>query len=213
MKRMLLFIIISALVLSGCSLTYIQPVEPQTVVDIKTVPTEAPVSQDVPGTSPATAMPAQDNASVPTVTPIPQPTQNAPVCTLSVTCKTAIANSDRLNPAVKDILSPDGIIFAEQKVTFTSGESVYDVLYRTMRDNGIHLESTTTPAYDVRYIEGIGNLYELDCGELSGWMYRVNGEFPGYGCSNFTVSDGDVIEWVYTCDLGRDVGGEGVTQR
>lgn len=43
-------------------------------------------------------------------------------------------------------------------------------------------------------------------GPLSGWMYKVNGEFPGYGSSKYKLSNGDVIEWVYTCDLGRDVG-------
>ena len=37
-------------------------------------------------------------------------------------------------------------------------------------------------------------------------MYRVNGEFPNKGCSDYKLSDGDFIEWVYTCDLGRDVG-------
>ena len=38
-------------------------------------------------------------------------------------------------------------------------------------------------------------------------MYSVNGEFPNYGCSAYALQDGDVICWVYTCDLGEDVGG------
>ena len=42
----------------------------------------------------------------------------------------------------------------------------------------------------------------------SGWMYKVNGWFPNYGCSRYQLKDGDVIEWVYTCDLGKDVGGD-----
>ncbi len=40
-------------------------------------------------------------------------------------------------------------------------------------------------------------------------MYKVNGWFPNYGCSRYQVEDGDVIcwvYWVYTCDLGADVG-------
>jgi hypothetical protein len=56
-------------------------------------------------------------------------------------------------------------------------------------------------------VEGIGNLYELDCGELSGWSYKGNGEFPSVGCSLYKLENGDTVEWVYTCDLGRDVGG------
>ncbi len=37
-------------------------------------------------------------------------------------------------------------------------------------------------------------------------MYQVNGEFPNYGCSKYKLKDGDRIAWVYTCDLGKDVG-------
>ena len=38
-------------------------------------------------------------------------------------------------------------------------------------------------------------------------MYQVNDWFPNYGCSRYQLQDGDVIHWVYTCDLGYDVGG------
>lgn len=56
------------------------------------------------------------------------------------------------------------------------------------------------------YVQGIHYLYEFSCGPLSGWMYRVDGEFPNYGCSKYELRDGQVIEWVYTCALGSDVG-------
>ena len=61
--------------------------------------------------------------------------------------------------------------------------------------------------YGSVYVQGINHLYEFSCGELSGWMYKVNGVFPNYGCSKYVLKNGDKIEWVYTCDLGRDVGG------
>ena len=73
--------------------------------------------------------------------------------------------------------------------------------------NKIHLEFEDTPIYNSVYIEGIANIYEFDCGELSGWMYKVNGWFPNYGCSRYQLKAGDKIEWVYTCDLGNDIGG------
>ena len=38
-------------------------------------------------------------------------------------------------------------------------------------------------------------------------MYTVNGWFPNYGCSKYVLQDKDVIQWIYTCDLGRDIGG------
>ncbi len=61
--------------------------------------------------------------------------------------------------------------------------------------------------YNSAYIEGINNLYEFDCGSLSGWMYKVNEWFPNYGCSRYELKNGDDVVWCYTCDLGYDVGG------
>ena len=90
---------------------------------------------------------------------------------------------------------------------FHEGESVFNILRRETKKNKIHMEFVNTPVYGTAYIEGIGNLYEFDCGELSGWMYKVNGVFPSRGSSNVKLKPGDVIEWVYTCDLGADVGG------
>ncbi len=99
------------------------------------------------------------------------------------------------------------MIFPETEVTFYEGESVFNVLTREMKKARIHMEYVNTPIYNSAYIEGINNLYEFDVGELSGWMYKVNGWFPNYGCSRYQLKDGDAVEWVYTCDLGKDVGG------
>ena len=112
-----------------------------------------------------------------------------------------------LKPEKAEIVPADGVIFAEQTVVFYDGESVFNLLKREMKKNKIHMEFVNTPIYNSAYIEGIANLYEFDCGELSGWMYRVNGWFPNYGCSRYSLKPGDRVEWVYTCDLGRDVGG------
>ncbi len=45
-----------------------------------------------------------------------------------------------------------------------------------------------------------GNLYEFDAGELSGWLYSVNGWFPNYGSSRYQLKSGDTICWVYSID-------------
>lgn len=137
-------------------------------------------------------------------------------CTLSVTCRTILNNRERLREEKRTAVPADGVIFSEREVEFYEGESVFNVTLREMKRNKIHFEFTSTPIYHSAYIEGIANIYELDCGELSGWMYRVNGEFPGFGCSRYTLSDGDRVEWIYTCELGRDIGGyfeEGGGQR
>lgn len=150
---------------------------------------------------------------VPQGKPIPVEPENAVItdkeltCTLSVRCDTILQNIAWLDSEKVDIVPKDGVIFAEKIVTFYEGESVFNLLMREMKRNKIHMEFENTPIYNSAYIEGIANLYEFDCGELSGWMYKVNGWFPNYGCSRYQLKAGDKVEWVYTCDLGVDVGG------
>ncbi|MDO5478967.1 MAG: DUF4430 domain-containing protein [Clostridia bacterium] len=127
-------------------------------------------------------------------------------CTISVRCDTVFNHGDLIDAAILESLPANGVVLMPMQVEFYDGESVFDVLARTLRSNNIHMEFTNTPMYKSAYIEGIANLYEFDCGELSGWMYKVNGIFPDYGSSLYEVKNGDIIEWVYTCDKGKDVG-------
>lgn len=127
--------------------------------------------------------------------------------TLSVSAATILDNLNIFDKDKLEVLPKDGIIYVPKKVVFYEGESVFDVLLREMKANKIHMEFVMTPIYNSNYIEGIHNIYEFDCGELSGWMYKVNEWFPNYGSSRYMLQDGDIVEWVYTCDLGRDVGG------
>lgn len=134
-------------------------------------------------------------------------TDNTLKCTFSISCATVLDNMDMLDKSKKEIIPDDGWVLKPVTVTFNEGESVFDVLKQACKDNKIHLEFSFTPIYNSAYIEGINNLYEFDCGSLSGWMYEVNDWFPNYGCSRYEVKNGDVIEWQYTCNLGEDVGG------
>ncbi len=127
--------------------------------------------------------------------------------TLSVRCDTILDHLDWLTAGKESLVPADGVIFPATEVVFYEGESVFDVLLREMKGAGIHMEYENTPMYNAAYIEGIGNLYEYDCGQLSGWMFRVNGLFSNTSCSQYTLQNGDVVEWVYSCDLGEDVGG------
>ena len=128
-------------------------------------------------------------------------------CTISISCATILDNMDQLPEEKTDLVPADGWLLETVEVNFAKGESVFDVLQRVTRENKIHMEYSDTPMYNSAYIEGIGNLYEFDCGSGSGWQYSVNGWFPNYGCSGYELQNGDVIRWVYTCDLGKDVGG------
>lgn len=127
-------------------------------------------------------------------------------CTFSIECSTILNNLYDLDPDKLEMVPTGGNILAVTTVIFYEGESVFDVLQRLCKEKNIHLESSWTPIYNSAYVEGIHNLYEFDCGELSGWMYRVNGWYPNYGCSRYQLAQGDVVEWRYTCDYGKDIG-------
>ena len=169
-----------------------------------------PQSMDI---DPATGKDKYLTDPVPDGRPVPVEPQDAVIsdvehtCTVSISCSTILSNMDWLDPEKTELVPEDGWILKPITVTFYDGESVFNVLQRVCKQQKIHMEFENTPIYNSAYIEGIANLYEFDCGELSGWMYKVNDWFPNYGCSRYRLCDGDVICWVYTCDLGYDVGG------
>ena len=145
-----------------------------------------------------------DNSSKPDDPPKPETKMS---CTIEIRCDTILNNMQDLKPGL-DVYVPDsGTILPTTTITFTEGETVFDVLKRICDARGIQIEYSYTPMYGSYYVEGINNLYEFDCGQQSGWMYKVNGWFPNYGCSEYILDAGDEIVWCYTCKgLGTDVG-------
>lgn len=129
-------------------------------------------------------------------------------CTIEIVCDTILDNMENLTSGKEGYVPSSGTILGTSEVAFEDGETVFDVLQRVCDETGIQIEYSYTPIYESYYIEGINHLYEFDCGNESGWMYKVNGWFPNYGCSSYELEDGDTIVWCYTCNgLGADVGG------
>ena len=153
-------------------------------------------------TKPQTTAPSDQGGKAPTKAEAKQST-----CTLTIRCDTLVGKPEDLDEAKAELVPASGLLYSAT-VSFTAGESVFDVLQRAMQEAGIPMEFTSVPVYGSAYIEGIANLYEFDGGPLSGWVYSVNGVFPNYGCSKYTLKDGDQVLWQYTCDLGADVGGD-----
>lgn len=127
-------------------------------------------------------------------------------CTLEIRCDVLLDQLDQLPEEKIPLVPEDGVLLDTTEVEFDHGASVFDVFRSLLRKEKIHFEYVDASLYDSVYIEGIGNLYEYDCGPQSGWMYSVNGIYPGVGCSSYTLADGDVIVFSYTCDLGADLG-------
>jgi len=162
-------------------------------------PTPVPTAQPEP-----TAKPAAAPTAAPTPAPTPDPAPNAETVKLSIRCPLALASAE-LDDAIRAVLPEGGVILAETEIELEAGESVWNLLQRVCRENGVALEADWTPAYNTAYVRGIGHLYEFDCGRGSGWIYRVNGAVPNVGCSSCTLQPGDTVEWLYTCDFGNDL--------
>ena len=116
--------------------------------------------------------------------------------TISINCSTAVnyKDSDRDNPEILNGF----------KVSFNEGDTVFDVLKTACKYNKIQFEYEGSS--DSVYLSGIDYLYEFDCGNLSGWEYSVNDKFPNVGCNSYSLKNGDDVKWLYTCDLGADIG-------
>ena len=97
----------------------------------------------------------------------------------------------------------DGVILAETAMPIVAGDTVYTVLTDAARTHGIHMEASG--AQGLMYVHGIGNIYEFDFDDLSGWVYLVNGESASIGCAQYVLQPGDRVEFRYTLELGKDI--------
>lgn len=131
-------------------------------------------------------------------------------CTMNIVCTTLLNEENIDNEAIIPYIPKDGIILPTTTIEFTEGQNAFDIILKACRANDIQFEFREDALYSGAYVEGINYIYEFDGGGLSGWMYKVNGQFPNYGCKRYIVQDGDEIVWMYTCDLGRDVGDNSV---
>lgn len=124
--------------------------------------------------------------------------------TLSIRNDTILNNMDKFTGDPKYL--NNGAILSSTKVELTENDkTVFDVLYRITRGKRIPIDYGGSK--ENAYIKGINNIYEFDCGDGSGWMYKVNGVFPNYGVGRYNLKGGENIEFIYTCDLGNDIGG------
>ena len=117
--------------------------------------------------------------------------------TLTIRCDTISNKSDN------EWIPEDGVILENAEYEIEAGDTVYDILKAATAKHKIHLETNGTA--ESIYVEGIQHIYEFAYGELSGWLYQVNGESTSVGCSAYELKDGDQIAWLYTCEMGKDI--------
>ena len=223
MKRIISIVILCLLVLGGCGsvneenvpvespqiATEEVPASVQTKEEKQEVVPEQEKSEETqkvqqPVEAEVEEVPVNDKETEEVVLTIPKTEQESKevlqdVTTVSllVECADVLDNIETLKEEKRCFVPDDGVMFSNVNVEFSEGESVFDILKRVLTDGGVHLEFNLSPMFNNAYIEGIGNLYEFDCGQRSGWKYSVNGEFPPVGCSDYKVKTGDKIVFSY----------------
>ena len=82
-------------------------------------------------------------------------------------------------------------VSASGSYSFNPGATPYDALCAL--GLSVNARSTTYGTY----VAAIGGLAEKEHGGTSGWMYSVNGSTPMTACTNYVLSNGDVVVWYY----------------
>lgn len=146
-----------------------------------------------------TRRPGSTPVGRPVATPSPE-ASGTMTCTIEIRCASLNEVRNELDAPLLEYIPKDGIFLARTKVTVKRGSSAYQVLSQACKAEGIALDAEYTPMYGSYYVRGIGHLYEMDAGDRSGWLYKVNGKKPDVGASGYVMSDGDDLVWEYTCD-------------
>ena len=105
------------------------------------------------------------------------------------------------------MVDPTGETYLEKtRYEIEEGETAYTLLKKT----GLALDVDEHSEYGV-YVKAIEGWGEFSDGSMSGWMYRITHDgttnFPGQSAALELVSNDDYVEWLYTRDLGEDIGG------
>lgn len=95
-------------------------------------------------------------------------------------------------------------VLEPQEVGIFQGNTAFEATAYLLKEHRIAFTYDSAS----KYVRSIGELAEFDHGSGSGWLYRVNGDFSDANCSSgaYLLQDGDRVEWLYTVDMGKDLG-------
>lgn len=115
--------------------------------------------------------------------------------TLKVEYAQVIENLDSaqygIAPDKRDALAKDGVVLSLENVSFSGTDTAMTILLSELKKAKKHFEEKDG------YVSGIDNVYAGDCGNVSGWMFFVNGDLAEVGAREYAPKDGDVIVFRY----------------
>lgn len=177
--------------------------ETRGIVEEKKAVAQTPVPTVLPTPTPYQDMGFTENIkidasqiSVSTPVPVQTDVPKKTMCYISINCRTLIENPEKLKSEKKELVPADGMIISNEHISFAEGDSLFDVLQKAAKEFKIQVDFEKNASGGV-YVKGIGNLYEKDAGDMSGWGYTVNGEYPTVSCTEYKVKSDDKLEWIY----------------
>ena len=111
--------------------------------------------------------------------------------TLSINCN-----------VIKDKVE-NSVIIDNAEFLINEGETAYDILQQAVVQNKIQLE--TSGAKGSEYVVSINNIYQQEHGDLSGWLFYINGEMALTSMAQCELKPGDKIEILYSTNFGEDL--------
>ena len=135
----------------------------------------------------------------------PEAPENGITVRVGAECTSVLSHLGSIDEDINpySAIPEDGIILPLGEIVLSEGATAFDALDKAARAHNIPVDRIGS-TYGV-YVRGIGNVYEFGFGGESGWTYRVNGESPQISAGVYKLSDGDVVEFVYVCEVGEKI--------
>jgi hypothetical protein len=140
------------------------------------------------------------------ISPLPSPSEEIVSAAPASPSATATTAPKSIQSVTLSITGDEELgVILDSTIVEVDGEiSVMSLLQKETREKKIQMEFSGKGIF--AYVKGIANLYEFDRGAKSGWLFKVNGAFADKGAGAYKVKAGDRVEWLYTLDLGKDIG-------
>ena len=117
-------------------------------------------------------------------------------CTVTVDADNLMLSSTALAHDALESLGSAFEAIRDADVTFAEGETVRDVLVRTLQDAKLSYEIDSEG-----FISSIGGLGNQDAGLFSGWIYTVNGKMPSVSSGEYVLQEGDAVRYFFLIDF------------
>ena len=84
------------------------------------------------------------------------------------------------------------------------GDTAFSLLERVCAERGLALEAQR--GIGSVYVQGIGGVREFDCWPCSrAGCSASTARFASTDSGSVVLQDGDILEFLYTCELGEDI--------